>query len=91
MIAKKRGIWVFGDYRNYFQNRVTLQLLSRAKDLATKIDAEVCAVVFGHQVDEWVGEYIAHGAEKIYLTDHPRLAVYSMETYTLLMERLVRQ
>lgn len=91
MIAKKRGIWVFGDYRNYFQNRVTLQLLSRAKELAAKIDAEVCAVVFGHGVDEWVGEYIAHGAEKIYLTDHPRLAVYSMETYTLLMERLARQ
>ena len=91
MIAKKRSIWVFGDYRNYFQNRVTLQLLSRAKELAAKIDAEVCAVVFGHGVDEWVGEYIAHGAEKIYLTDHPRLAVYSMETYTLLMERLARQ
>ncbi len=90
MIAKKRAIWVFGDYRNYFQNRVTLQLLSRAKDLAAKIDAEVCAVVFGNKVDEWVGEYIAHGAEKIYLTDHPRLAVYSMETYTLLMERLAR-
>jgi electron transfer flavoprotein alpha subunit len=91
MIAKKRGIWVFGDYRNYFQNRVTLQLLSQAKQLAAKIDAEVCAVVFGHGVDEWVGEYIAHGAEKIYLTDHPRLAVYSMETYTLLMARLARQ
>jgi len=91
MIAKKRAIWVFGDYRNYFQNRVTLQLLSRAKELAVKIDAEVCAVVFGHGVDEWVGEYIAHGAEKIYLTDHSRLAVYSMETYTLLMERLARQ
>lgn len=90
MIAKKRSIWVFGDYRNYFQNRVTLQLLSQAKQLAAKIDAEVCAVVFGHKVDEWVGEYIAHGAEKIYLTDHPRLAVYSMETYTLLMERLAR-
>ena len=39
MTAKKRGIWVFGDYRNYFQNRVTLQLLSRAKELAVKIDA----------------------------------------------------
>lgn len=91
MTARKRGIWVFGDYRNYFQNRVTLQLLSRAKELAQKIGAEVCAVVFGHGVDEWVGEYIAHGAEKIYLTDHPRLAAYSMETYTLLMERLARQ
>ncbi len=91
MTAKRRQIWVFGDYRNYFQNRVTLQLLSRATDLARKIDAEVCAVVFGDKVDEWVGEYIAHGAEKIYRTDHPRLAAYGVETYTLLMERLVKR
>ncbi|MBU2262943.1 MAG: electron transfer flavoprotein subunit alpha/FixB family protein [Proteobacteria bacterium] len=105
MGEKKRAIWVFGDYRNYFQNRVTLQLLSRAKELAAKIDAEVCAVVFGHWTDEWVGdalshnptfcgvvgESIAHGADKVYLTDHPRLAAYSMETYALLMERLARR
>ena len=105
MSVKKRAIWVFGDYRNYFQNRVTLQLLSRARDLAKKIDGEVCAVAFGYWTDEWVddalsqnptfcgvvGEYIAHGADKVYLTDHPRLAAYSMETYTLLMERLAKR
>jgi len=105
MSANKQAIWVFGDYRNYFQNRVTLQLLSRAKDLAKKIDGEVCAVVFGHWTDEWVddalshnptfcgvvGEYIAHGAARVYLTDHPRLSAYSMETYALLMERLARR
>ncbi len=105
MSAKKRSIWVFGDYRNYFQNRVTLQLLSRAMDLAKKIDAEVCAVAFGHWTDEWVddalsqnptfcgvvGEYIAHGADKVYLTDDPRLATYSIETYTILMERLAKR
>jgi electron transfer flavoprotein alpha subunit len=105
MNAEKRAIWVFGDYRNYFQNRVTLQLLSRARELAVKIDAEVCAVVFGYWTDEWVddallqnptfcgvvGEYIAHGADKVYLTDHPRLAAYSMETYVLLMERLAKR
>jgi electron transfer flavoprotein alpha subunit len=91
MTAKKRQIWVFGDHRNYFQNRVTLQLISRAKDLAQKIDAEICAVVFGHNVDQWVKEYIAHGADKIYRTDHSRLAAYSVETYTLLMEQLVKR
>ncbi|HSW50744.1 MAG TPA: electron transfer flavoprotein subunit alpha/FixB family protein, partial [Bryobacteraceae bacterium] len=85
--------------------RVTLQLLSRAKELAAKIDAEVCAVVFGHWTEEWVDdalaqnptfcgvvkEYIAHGADKVYLTDHPRLAHYSMETDVLLMERLAKK
>lgn len=91
MNEKRRSIWVFGDYRNYFQNRVTLQLLSRATELATKIDAKVCAIVFGHDVDEWVGEYIAHGAHKVYVTDHPRLKNYSVETYVTLMERLARK
>ena len=34
MKSKKKSIWVFGDYRNYYQNRVTLQLISKAVDLA---------------------------------------------------------
>ena len=86
-----QSIWVFGDYRNYFQNRVTLQLLARARELAPEIGAEVCAVVFGNQVDEYVGEYIAHGAETVYVTDDPLLKDYSVETYLVLAERLIRQ
>ena len=38
-MTKQKSIWVFGDYRNYFQNRVTLQLLSKAVDLAGVIGA----------------------------------------------------
>lgn len=86
-----KSIWVFGDYRNYFQNRVTLQLLARAKELAPKIGASVCAVIFGSQVDEYVGEYIAHGAETVYVSDDPVLKEYNVETYTMLAERLARK
>jgi hypothetical protein len=85
---KDRSIWIFGDYRNYFQNRVTLQLLSRANELAGKISATVAAVVFGNDVDEWVGEYIAHGARKVYVIEDQRLENYSIETYSYLMDRL---
>lgn len=91
MTQQKRSIWVFGDYRNYFQNRVTLQLLSRATDLAKEIDAEVCAVVLGHEVDEWVGEYIAHGARKVYVMDHPNLKNYSTDSYVTLMTGIVQK
>ncbi|MBW6486153.1 MAG: electron transfer flavoprotein subunit alpha/FixB family protein [Syntrophobacterales bacterium] len=91
MTEKKRGIWIFGDYRNYFQNRVTIQLIARARELAVQIDAEVSVIVFGSGVDEYVKEYISHGADRIYLTDNPRLAEYSMETYSFLMERLARR
>ncbi len=70
---KKKSIWVFGDYRNYYQNRVTLQLISKAVDLAKTINAEVCALVFGHEIDEWIMEYTAHGADRILAIDDPAL------------------
>jgi len=91
MNKPERSIWVFGDYRNYFQNRVTLQLLARARELAAEIKAEVAAVVFGSRVDEYVGEYVAHGAQTVYVVDDPVLRDYSVETYVALAEGLIRR
>ncbi len=85
------AIWVFADYRNYFQNRVTLQLLAKANDLASDLDAEVCAVVFGYETDEYVAEYIAHGAHRVLVVEHPGLKHYSVEKYTALMTKLARE
>lgn len=91
MHTRKSSIWVIGDYRNYFQNRVTLQLLAKANDLAPQIGAEVCAVLFGQDLDEYVAEYIAHGAEKVYVVEDPVLKDYSIETYSALMQHLAQK
>ena len=90
MTTTTNDIWVFGDYRNYFQNRVTLQLLARANDLAAQMNGQVCAVVFGHGVDEYVREYIAHGAQRVYVADHPLFAQYAIESYATTMVNLAR-
>lgn len=89
MSEASKDIWVFGDWRNYFQNRVTLQLLARARELSRKTGGRVCAVVIGHDVAEWVGEYIAHGAQRVYVCAHPSLARYRVGAYTQLMVSLV--
>ncbi len=91
MNSKQKSIWVFGDYRNYFQNRVTLQLLSKAVDLSSTIQAEVCAVVFGHEVDEYIMEYTAHGADRLLVIDDPALKSYSTERYLALLENLAHE
>jgi electron transfer flavoprotein alpha subunit len=91
MKSKKKSIWVFGDYRNYYQNRVTLQLLSKAVDLAQTINAEVCALVFGHEIDEWIMEYTAHGADRILAIDDPALKSYSTERYLAIIENLAKE
>jgi electron transfer flavoprotein alpha subunit len=89
--SNKKSIWVFGDYRNYYQNRVTLQLIARAVALAKTIDAEVCALVFGYEIDEWIMEYTAHGADRILAIDDPALKSYSTEKYLAIIEKLAKE
>jgi len=86
----QRDIWVLGDYRNYFQSRVTLQILARARALAEQTGGRVAAVVLGQGVDEYVGEYIAHGADRVFVTDHTDLSAYSVETYSHLLTGMLK-
>ncbi|MFH1123380.1 MAG: electron transfer flavoprotein subunit alpha/FixB family protein [Pseudomonadota bacterium] len=84
-----KGIWIFGDYRNYFQNRVTLQLIAKGKDLAQKLETEVTVVLLGDQTHQYAMEYVAHGADVVMVVDHPTLKDYHIETYTRLVAKLV--
>ncbi|MBN2034970.1 MAG: electron transfer flavoprotein subunit alpha/FixB family protein [Deltaproteobacteria bacterium] len=85
-----KGVWVFGDYRNYFQNRVTLQLISKGKELAGKLGTDLTVLVLGYQVHQYVMEYVAHGADVIMAVDHPVLKNYQVETYSRLVAELVK-
>ena len=89
MNSPSKGIWVFGDYRHYFQNRVTLQLIAKAKTLAQRLGAEVTVVVLGEQVDQYAMEYVAHGADVVMVVDHPSLKNFQVETYSRLVATLV--
>jgi electron transfer flavoprotein alpha subunit len=85
-----QGIWVFGDYRDYFQNRVTLQLIAKGKELAKELETEVTVILLGEKVHQYAMEYIAHGADQIIVVDHPELKDYQVETYTGLVAELVK-
>jgi electron transfer flavoprotein alpha subunit len=84
-----QGVWVFGDYRNYFQNRVTLQLIAKARQLATDRGTEATVLLLGDHVHQYAMEYVAHGADVVMVVDHPSLGDYRVETYTRIVARLV--
>ena len=90
-MSNQGEIWVLGDYRNYFQSRVTLQILARARELAQTTGDRVCALVLGNGVDEYVGEYIAHGAHRVYVVEDPALADYNVELYAHVLTRLAQE
>lgn len=85
-----RGVWVFGDYRNYFQNRVTLQLIAKGKELAQKLKTGVTVVLLGDNIHRYAMEYVAHGADTIIVSEHPDLKDYQIETYLNLLAGWVK-
>jgi len=83
------GVWIFGDYRSSFQNRVTLELIAKGKELAETLSTEVTVLVLGEEVHQYAIQYIAHGADVVMAAKHPDLRYYQVEMYTALIARWI--
>jgi len=81
------GVWVFGDYRNYFQNRVTLQLIAKSRELAETLGTRVTVLLLGEALHRYAMEYIAHGADIVMVAEHADLRQYQVESYTSVIAR----
>lgn len=84
-----RGVWVFAEQWQGSLKNVAYELLNKGRDLANNLQTELCAVCFGHNIDET--NLIAHGADKIYLMDSPDFANNPEDLYTHLLVDLIRQ
>jgi len=84
-------IWVLGDHRNFFQDRLTLQVLAQAHRLADTRKGLAVVVLLGHQVDDIAKEYIAHGAHRVLQIDHPRLASYQVDLFNSIICDLIHE
>jgi electron transfer flavoprotein alpha subunit len=87
----QNDIWVFAEQRNGLLHDVSLELLGKARDLATQARSSVGAVLLGHEVGPIAQTLIRHGADRVYLADHVRLANYRLIPYAATMTTLVRQ
>ena len=85
-----RGIWVFAEQRNGQLKSVGYELLSRGRELADTLDTELCAVCFGHNINE-VDRLTAYGADKVYLIDEPTLANQQEDLYATELVRLIKE
>lgn len=86
----KREIWVFVEQEGGEIATVSLELLSKARELADELDGCVCALLFGHGIVDLSEEIIHLGADRVLLADHPELAVYRTLPYARVAIDLVR-
>lgn len=84
-----QGVWVLAEQREGRLMPVSQELLGCGVGLARDLNQELSAVLLGNKVKPLARELIPYGAEKVYLADHPYLALYQTETYTKVLAELV--
>ena len=88
-LAEWKGIWVFAEQEEGCLSEASLELLSAARLLSEKRKTRVSAVLLGHGVQALSDPLVAHGADRVWLADHPVLEKYSTLPYTRVIANLI--
>ncbi|MBU0704369.1 MAG: electron transfer flavoprotein subunit alpha/FixB family protein [Chloroflexi bacterium] len=86
-----REIWVFIEQENGCIAPVSLELLSKARELAEELKGRVCALLLGYEVASLAEQAIHYGADRVLLADHPELALYRALPYAKVAADLARE
>ncbi len=85
-----RGVWVYAEQQDGQLKGVSYELVSKGRELADTLGTELCAVCFGHNVND-ISRLAAYGADKVYLIDDPTLKNQQEEIYAAEFVRLIRE
>jgi len=70
---------------------VSLELVSKARELADKLKVEVSAALFGDKVSGEVSRLASLGADRVYIAEDARLKYYTPIPYSKLMNQVAEE
>ncbi len=85
-LSEYRGVWVFSENKE-----LLLELLGQGSELAKNLQTDVTAVALGSGVGSQANELVAHGANKVYVVDHPILEKIHADPYVSALFTLVNK
>jgi electron transfer flavoprotein alpha subunit len=80
-MTAQKSIWVQIEQTDGRIADVSLELVGKARDLASQLGHEVVGLLCGHGVEDLAWDVIRHGADHVLLADHPELAQYRTLPY----------
>ncbi len=84
-------VWVFAEADDGRLSEVPLELMSKGRDLAERLNVPLAAALLGTGVQRHAETLIAHGADKVYVAEHDKLEHYQTRGYADAMCRLIEQ
>jgi len=93
MISKnpKGEVWIFAETDHDHVAEVSLELLSKGRELADTLHVPLGAMLLGGSVADLASKLIAFGADKVHLVEHEALAHYQASPYAKAIVQLVEK
>ena len=84
-------LWVFAEQEDGSLAEVSLELLSKGKELSNRLGVSLASFLLGGDgARELAKPLFAHGAEKVYLAEHPLLSHYQTNPYARVSVEMIR-
>ena len=90
-MSEKRGnVWVFVEQEAGKIASVSLQLVSKGRELADRLGVKLEAVFLGDNLEKAVPELFHYGCDKVFLAEDPRLEPFTVLPYAKVIMDLIR-
>ena len=81
-IGAFKDVWVFCEQREGKLMPTDFELISKGRDLADELGVNLCGLLLGGEGVEGIAKELGgYGADKVYVCEHPLLAVYNTDAY----------
>jgi len=90
-MSEYKGVMVFAEQEDGKIHPVSYELLGKGREIADRLGAELSCVLLGFQMEKEANELVYHGADKVFLYDHPSLKEFDVVRYKQNMVKLVRE
>ena len=91
-MAEQHKVWVFAEVQQERVADVSLELVSKARELARQLGgARVAALLPGYGVEALATMLFEYGCDDVYLVEHPALARYTTLPYADVLSRIIQE
>jgi len=88
-LSDYKNVWFFVELREEEIKKVSLELASKAREIADTLKEKVGAVILGEKVKHLCDEIASYGVDIIYIAENENLKVYNTSTYNSILTGLI--
>lgn len=88
-IQDYKGVFVFAQQAEGKVNKVSYELIGKAKELAADLDTTVSAILLADNAGDMADKLAAYGADRVIVVEDPILKEYMTEPYTMAITKII--